>query len=111
MTGTTRLTPRELEQRLADGGRPLLVTFVQPDCPWCERQLPQLDELAAQWGDRVDIALVDLADDPSLVQTHELRGAPTLMLFSAGQRLGVKNGFQRRQQLDAFLQHHVGDAT
>ncbi|MEQ8798226.1 MAG: thioredoxin family protein [Salinisphaeraceae bacterium] len=110
MTGTTRLTPRELEQRLADDGRPLLVTFIQPDCPWCERQIPQLDELAGQWGDHVDIALVDLADDPSLVQTHELRGAPTLMLFDAGKRLGVKNGFQRRQQLDAFLQHHVGDA-
>lgn len=96
-------------QRLIECGQPLLVDFVTAGCPWCERLEPELERLADSWAERVAIVKLRIDDAPELVAAHQLRGAPTLVLWDGGERRGSKQGFQRTQQLDAFLRHHLGD--
>lgn len=100
------ITATELSDRAADT-RPLLVDFVRAGCPWCDRLRPELERVAADWCDTLDVVTVRVDLAPSLADEYRLRGAPTLVLLRAGERLGSKHGFQRAQQLQAFLNHHL----
>lgn len=46
---------------LADG-RPLVINFWATWCPYCVQELPDYQELFADYGDRVSFAFVDVAD-------------------------------------------------
>lgn len=47
--------------QIADG-RPLVVNFWATWCPYCVDELPDYQEIVADYGDRVSFAFVDVAD-------------------------------------------------
>lgn len=98
----------EALKRLADADGPVLVDFVKQNCPWCDRQAPELERLAARWGKQLDMVRFDIGRDMDLAQDYAIRGTPTLVLLAGGKRLGSKSGFQRAQQIEAFLDYHLG---
>ncbi len=100
------ITAAELAQ-LTQAEKPLLVDFVKAGCPWCERLQPELERIDVDWGERLDIVKLWLDDAPALAADYGLRSTPALLLLSGGERLGNKHGFQRAQQLHAFLQYHL----
>lgn len=106
MTGVAQITAAELAER-ANGPRPLLIEFIKSDCSWCERLKPELVRIADEWTDTLDVVSTQVDDEPALVTEYGIRGTPTLVLLRDGVRLGSKHGFQRAQQLRAFLSHHL----
>lgn len=110
MTGIAEISAAELAER-AVTARPLLVEFTSTHCPWCERQAPELAQIAAECGGRIDIVAVRVDTTPGLADEYGLRGVPTLVLVRDGQRLASKRGFQRAQQIRPFLRHHVPELS
>lgn len=100
------ITAAELAQ-LTGAEKPLLVDFVKVGCPWCERLQPELERIDTDWGERLDIVKLWVDEAPALAVDYGLRGTPALLLLRNGQCLGSKHGFQRAQQLHAFLQYHL----
>ncbi|MDN5863314.1 MAG: thioredoxin family protein [Salinisphaera sp.] len=105
--GIREIAADELPQ-LVEAGNPLLVEFSKDHCPWCERIVPELERIHGQWEDRLTMVQLRVDQAPELLEEHGIRGTPTLVLWCDGQRLGSKNGFQRAQQIEAFLRHHLG---
>ncbi len=46
---------------------------------------PGVGELAAEMGERVTVAKINIDENPGVPQKYGVRGVPTLMIFSQGQ--------------------------
>lgn len=60
-------TSEGAKRTLADiaGGRPLLINFWATWCPYCVEEMPDLQEIYRDYGEKVSFAFVDSPDDAS----------------------------------------------
>ena len=63
----------------------------------------QLNEIAAEYKEKVTIAKLNIDENPKTPQRFAVRGIPTLILFKNGQVEGQKVGALRKSDLAAFL--------
>jgi thioredoxin 1 len=56
-----------------------------------------LEELAADWGDRLKVVKLDIEKNSALAARYDVLGIPTLVLFDGGvERLRLVNVVRRR---------------
>lgn len=83
---------------------PVLVDYGATWCPPCKMQLPILEEFAEAHLGEIKVVKVDIDDAPHSASRYGVRSIPTLMLFSAGQRLDTKVGLQSLAVLNGMLE-------
>lgn len=71
-SGIVELTDRTLEQALSAADRPLLVSFWTEWCGACHALAPVLDAVAADHGERVTVAKVELERCPIAARTFAI---------------------------------------
>lgn len=82
---------------------PVLVDFTATWCGPCKMIAPILDQVAAEYGDRLNIVKVDVDDNQATAAKFGIRGVPTLMLFKDGEAVQTKVGAMSKSQLTDFL--------
>jgi thioredoxin 1 len=87
--------------------KPVLVDYWAEWCGPCKMIAPILDEAAAQYGDRLQIAKMNVDENREVPAKFGIRGIPTLMLFKGGQLAATKVGALSKAQLAAFLDGHL----
>ncbi|MBI5028964.1 MAG: thioredoxin family protein [Chloroflexi bacterium] len=89
-------------------GVPAILYFTTPDCVPCRTvQGPAIEELLAQYGDRLQVIKVDAAERTDLANQWGVLSVPTTFIIDAqGQPRHVNNGVatapKLRQQLRDF---------
>ena len=83
--------------------RPVLVDYSAEWCGPCKMMAPALEESAAHYAGRLDIAKIDVDANPGLASRYHVRGIPTLMLFKEGDVVASKVGAMSKAQLAAFI--------
>lgn len=89
------LTQSEFAARVADytdpsagwrylGDRPALVDFHATWCGPCRALAPVLEEVAAEYGDRIVVYKVDVDRAPELAAAFGIRSVPTLLFVPLG---------------------------
>ncbi len=63
---------------------PVLVDFWAEWCAPCHKPSPILEEIAAERTGQLKVLKLDMEANPEVVMRHEVRSAPTLVLFSGG---------------------------
>jgi thioredoxin len=63
---------------------PVLVDFFADWCHTCQALDPVLDELAEEYGGRLQVAKIDVERDPATAARLGVRSIPTLVLFTDG---------------------------
>ncbi len=82
----------------------VLVDFWAEWCGPCKMISPALEEIAKEMDCRVQIAKINIDDNPVTPQKYGVRGIPTLMLFRDGQVAATKVGAVPKNQLQEWVE-------
>ena len=91
----TELDHATFDEAIARG--PLLVDFWAPWCGPCKAIEPILGELP------VDVARVNVDEEPGIASRYEVLSIPTVILFEGGKPLGSVVGARPRRHFEQWL--------
>ncbi|MCC8986300.1 MAG: thioredoxin TrxA [Candidatus Contendobacter sp.] len=99
----THITDDTFEAEVLKAEQPVLVDYWAEWCGPCRMIAPILDEIAAEYADRVKICKLNVDENQNTPPKYGIRGIPTLMLFRNGNVDATKVGAVSKSQLAAFL--------
>lgn len=89
---------------VAQSASPVLVDFYRDGCVPCRRVAPLLSKAGAEYEGRLEIARVNVDQNPALSERHRIEAAPTLLLLHGGQEIGRHRGAIDKDTLKAFIE-------
>ena len=104
---TVQITDASFEADVLKSDTPVLVDYWAEWWGPCKMLAPILDEVAAEYGDKLTIAKLDIDSNPNTPPKFGIRGIPTLMLFKQGDVVATKVGAMSKSQLTAFIDENV----
>ncbi|MFM7849807.1 MAG: thioredoxin TrxA [Rubrivivax sp.] len=87
--------------------RPVLVDYWAEWCGPCKMIAPILDDVSREYGDRLQVAKMNVDENQQVPAQFGIRGIPTLMLFKQGELVATKVGVLPKAQLTAFIDSHL----
>jgi thioredoxin 1 len=97
------VTDGNFEQEILKSDKPALVDFWAPWCGPCKALGPVVEELAAEYKDRIVVSKLNVDDNPVTAGKYGVRSIPTLLLFKNGEIMDTVIGLVPKERLEAFL--------
>ncbi|MGP4022688.1 thioredoxin [Actinomadura sp. 3N407] len=97
------LTTENFDDRVLRAGTPVLVEFWADWCPPCKMIAPILEEIEAEYGDRLTVAKLNGDDHPEIVARYGVMGFPTINLYRDGEVVRQIVGAKPKRRLLADL--------
>jgi thioredoxin 1 len=91
------VTESDFEDVVLGSEKPVVVDFWAPWCRPCRAVESILEELP------VDVARVNIDEEPELASRYEVLSIPTVILFSGGEARGTIVGARPRAHFDRWL--------
>lgn len=83
--------------------RPVLVDLWAPWCGPCIAMEPAIKELAAEFEGKVDVAKLNVDENPAIAQSLDVMSIPTLMLFKGGKPVQRIIGLTAKDKLASAM--------
>jgi thioredoxin 1 len=94
-----QVTDQSFDADVIKSSKPVLVDFWAEWCGPCRAIAPALEELSKDYGDRIEVAKVNIDHNPNTPTKFGVRGIPTLMIFKDGQLAATKVGALQKSKL------------
>ena len=97
------LTKDNFEQEVLGAKVPVLIDFWATWCGPCQMQSPIVDEIAAEFGDKVKVCKVNVDEQPSLALNYHITSIPTLVFMKYGLFQQKMIGLQNKDTITGYL--------
>jgi thioredoxin len=104
VAGVAEVTDQSFEKEILSSDKPSVVDFWAEWCGPCRAIAPIIKDLAARYGDRVNVAKVDVDANPAIAGRFGIRAIPTVLAFRGGQVVGQLQGARPRADFEAFVE-------
>ena len=101
------VTDEHFEKDVLNAGKPVLVDFWAEWCGPCRALGPIFEEAAANYGEKVIFAKINIDENAQTPSKYGVMSIPTLILFKNGQVEAIKMGLLSKSQLIAFIDSHI----
>ena len=109
--GLSNVSDASFENDVISCDKPVLVDYWAEWCGPCISIAPLLEEIAGELEGKVNVAKINIDDNPVTPTKYGVRGIPTLMLFKDGQVAGTKvGGGMPKGKLLEWIQSVLSDA-
>jgi thioredoxin 1 len=101
------ITDESFEDDVLKSEQPVLVDYWAEWCGPCKVIAPILGEIAEEYAGKLQVAKLNIDENPATPPKYGIRGIPTLMLFKGGNVEATKVGALSKSQLSAFLDSNL----
>ena len=105
------VTDADFERVVLQSERPVVVDFWAPWCGPCRAVAPIMDELAAEYGDRVTFVKVNVDESPATAARFNVLSIPTVILFEKGEARETVVGARPRRHFEQAWSPWLGLAA
>ena len=88
----------------------VLVDFWAEWCGPCKQIALALSDIATAYDGQIDVAKVDISENPDTPGRYGVTGIPMLMIFKNGEPIATQRGAMPKTQLEAWVKDTVASA-
>ncbi len=105
--GTVKqLNTNEFNSQVKNTNDVYLVDFWAPWCGPCRMMAPILEEFATKYN-KVNVAKVNVDENPDLAQEFGITGIPTLIIFNKGKEENRISGLVQLNTLEKKMENYI----
>jgi thioredoxin 1 len=85
MGSTRAVTEATFDAEVLQSSKPVIVDYWAEWCGPCRQVAPVLEEIAAEYGDKIDVVKLNIDENPGVSARYKIMAIPTLGVFQNGE--------------------------
>ena len=107
MSGHVAITGANFESEVIQSPVPVLLDFWAPWCGPCRMIGPIVEQLAEEYGDRINVGKVNVDEETDIASRHGIVSIPTLVVYKDGKIVNQAVGAIPKQNIEALFKDLV----
>ncbi len=101
------VTDKDFDERVLGSQTPVLVDFWAEWCVPCHMVSPVVEEIGRDKGETLQVAKLNIDENPEMTRRYGVMSIPTLMLFKGGEEIARVVGARGKEALLREIDPHV----
>jgi thioredoxin 1 len=97
------VTDSTFDEKVINSEKPVFVDFWATWCGPCKMLTPVIEKVAQNLENQIDIAKVDIDENPQISSMYGITSVPTMILFHKGKPVGKLVGFRPADQIESAI--------
>jgi len=95
------------QEEVLNSDIPVLVDFWAAWCGPCRMVSPIIDQLAAEYKDKIKVVKVNVDENPRLASEYDIMSIPSIFLFKDGRKVDEIIGVRSKQLFEEMINKHL----
>jgi thioredoxin 1 len=107
MANLGEVNDQEFQAKVLDSSTPVLVDFWAEWCVPCHMVSPTVEEIGNEQGEKLQVAKLNIDDNPGATRKYGVMSIPSLILFKGGEEVARVVGAKPKDAILRDLLAHI----